>query len=143
MPVPVSGDRDTDQLVWNLSAQYSTADDTMLYPSVSRGAKGGGYNGSWDASGALSLKQREFDDEEVINYELGVKTALLDQRVTVNANIFYSEFDDFQNASFLGLSFLVRNAEEVVTQGAGNRHGRPNHRVVDGGFLLYLPGCRV
>ncbi len=27
------------------------------------------------------------------------------------------EFDDFQNASFLGLNFLVRNAEEVTTSG--------------------------
>jgi len=31
--------------------------------------------------------------------------------------VFRSEFDDFQNASFLGLNFLVRNAESVVTQG--------------------------
>ena len=37
--------------------------------------------------------------------------------MTLNANLFYSEFDDFQNASFLGLSFLVRNAEEVTTSG--------------------------
>ncbi len=71
----------------------------------------------WDGAGALSLAQREFDDEEVMNYELGVKTSLLDQRVTLNANVFYSEFDDFQNASFLGLNFLVRNAEEVTTSG--------------------------
>ena len=31
--------------------------------------------------------------------------------------MFYSEFDDFQTASFLGLSFLVRNAEEVSSSG--------------------------
>jgi outer membrane receptor protein involved in Fe transport len=32
-------------------------------------------------------------------------------------SVFRSEFEDFQNASFLGLSFLVRNAEKVVSQG--------------------------
>ncbi|MEH6568834.1 MAG: TonB-dependent receptor [Halioglobus sp.] len=117
VPAPVAGDRDTDQVAWNLSVSFHTTDDTMLYGSVSQGAKGGGFNGGWDGRGALSVDDREFDDEEVLNYELGVKTSLLDQRVTLNANLFYSEFDDFQNASFLGLSFLVANAEEVTTSG--------------------------
>jgi len=31
--------------------------------------------------------------------------------------VFHSDFDQFQNASFLGVNFLVRNAEKVVTQG--------------------------
>ncbi len=114
---PVSGNRDTDQVTWNLSASFHTSDGTMLYGSVSSGAKGGGFNGDWDASGSLSLDDREFEDEEVINYELGVKASLLDNRVNLNANVFYSEFDNFQNASFLGLSFLVANAEEVTTSG--------------------------
>jgi iron complex outermembrane receptor protein len=117
VPAPVTGDRDTDQLVWNLSAQFHATDDTMLYASASRGAKGGGFNGDWDARGTLSLDQREFDNEEVMSYELGLKTTLLDNRVTLNANVFHSQFDDFQNASFLGLSFLVRNAEKVTTSG--------------------------
>jgi iron complex outermembrane receptor protein len=117
VPAPVSGDRDTDQLAWNLSAQFHATDDKMLYGSVSRGAKGGGFNSDWDGRGSLSLDQREFDDEEVMNYKLGIKTSLLEQRVTLNTNVFYSEFDDFQNASFLGLSFLARNAEEVSSSG--------------------------
>jgi hypothetical protein len=33
----------------------------------------------------------------------------------LNLSVFRSEFEDFQNASFLGLSFLVRNAEKVVS----------------------------
>ena len=39
------------------------------------------------------------------------------RRVSLNANVFYSDFDDFQNASFLGATFLVRNAEEVSSKG--------------------------
>lgn len=117
VPAPISGNRDTDQIAWNLNAVFDATDSVMLYASASSGAKGGGFNGDWDARGTLSLDQREFEDEEVMNYEIGAKTSLLDQRVTLNANLFYSEFDDFQNASFLGLSFLVRNAEEVTTSG--------------------------
>lgn len=114
VPVPVDTKRDTDQLVWNLTAQYQATDETMLYASVSQGAKGGGYNGTW---GALTVAQREFADEEVLSFEIGVKTSLADNRVTLNANIFHSDFDNFQNASFLGTAFLVSNAESVVSQG--------------------------
>ncbi|MEH6583844.1 MAG: TonB-dependent receptor [Halioglobus sp.] len=117
VPAPVEGNRDTDQVAWNLSASFHSTDDIMLYGSVSQGAKGGGFNGDWDGRGALSVDDREFDDEEVLNYELGVKTSLLESRLTLNANVFYSEFDDFQNASFLGLNFLVDNAAEVTTSG--------------------------
>ena len=87
VPAPVSGDRDTNQLAWNLSAQFHATDDTMLYSSASRGAKGGGFNGDWDARGSLSLDQREFDDEEVMNYELGIKSSLLNQRLTLMCSI--------------------------------------------------------
>ncbi len=114
VPAPVSAARETDQVIWNLSAQYHATDETMLYVSASRGAKGGGYNGDW---GALTVDQREFADEEVLSYEVGVKSALFDRRVSVNANVFYSDFDNFQNATFLGTSFLVDNAENVVVQG--------------------------
>ncbi len=57
----------------------------MLYATVSHGAKGGGYDGNW---GALIVAEREFGDEEVLNYEMGVKSILFARRVSMNANIF-------------------------------------------------------
>lgn len=114
VPTPVSAARDTDQVVWNLSAQFHATEETMLYASASRGAKGGGFNGDW---GALTIAQREFADEEVLSYEVGVKSTLFDRRVSLNANVFYSDFDNFQNATFLGTSFLINNAKDVVVQG--------------------------
>jgi outer membrane receptor protein involved in Fe transport len=53
----------------------------------------------------------------VLNLEAGLKSRFWDGQATLNLSVFRSEFDDFQNASFLGLNFLVRNAESVVTQG--------------------------
>jgi len=114
VPAPINATRDTDQVVWNLTGQYHATDDTMLYASASQGAKGGGYNGDW---GALTVEQREFADEEVLSYEAGVKSTLFARRVSLNANVFYSDFDNFQNASFLGTSFLVDNAENVIVKG--------------------------
>ena len=114
VPAPQSGKRDSENVAWNLSAQFSATDDLMTYASVSRGVKGGGFNADW---GTLTLQQREFDDEEVLSYELGVKSSFLDRRWTLNMTLFHSQYDNFQNASFLGVIFLVRNAEEMTSKG--------------------------
>jgi outer membrane receptor protein involved in Fe transport len=117
VPTPVVADRSNDGLAWNLNALFDVADDTTVYATVSEGYKAGGYNGDWDATGALTAAKREFDDETVLNLEAGLKSRFWDDQATLNLSVFRSEFDDFQNASFLGLNFLVRNAEKVVTQG--------------------------
>ncbi|NJD31920.1 MAG: TonB-dependent receptor [Gammaproteobacteria bacterium] len=117
VPTPVVAERSMDGLAWNLSALFDVAADTTVYATVSEGYKAGGYNGDWDASGALTAAKREFDDESVLTLEAGLKSRFWDGQATLNLSVFRSEFDDFQNASFLGLNFLVRNAESVVTQG--------------------------
>ncbi len=117
VPTPIAAERSTDGLAWNLSALFDVAADTTVYATVSEGYKAGGYNGDWDATGALTAAKREFEDETVLNLEAGLKSRFWDDQATLNLSVFRSEFDDFQNASFLGLNFLVRNAEKAVTQG--------------------------
>jgi outer membrane receptor protein involved in Fe transport len=119
---PVVAERSADGVAWNLSALFDVAEGTTMYATVAEGFKAGGYNGDWDGSGTLTggpmtAERREFSDETVLNMEAGLKSRFWDNRATLNLSVFRSEFDDFQNASFLGLSFLIRNAEEVVTQG--------------------------
>lgn len=114
VPAPQSGKRNTDAVTWNLNAQILATDNLMTYASISRGVKGGGFNADW---GALTPGQREFDDEEVLSYEVGMKSSFFDRRLTVNTALFQSRYDNFQNASFLGVTFLVRNAEEMMTRG--------------------------
>ena len=115
---PVVAERSTDGVAWNLSALFDVTADTTAYATVSEGYKAGGYNGDWDASsGLLTPARREFKDETVLNLEAGVKSRFWNDQATMNLSVFRSEFDDFQNASFLGLNFLVRNAEKVVSQG--------------------------
>lgn len=117
VPTPIVAERSTDGLAWNLNALFDVTADTTVYATVSEGYKAGGYNGDWDATGALTAAKREFEDETVLNLEAGLKSRFWDDQATLNLSVFRSEFDDFQNASFLGLNFLVRNAESVVTQG--------------------------
>ena len=52
-----------------------------------------------------------FDAETADNYEAGIKADLMDNRVRLNAAVFYTEYDDVQNQVFIPPTFLVRNGE--------------------------------
>jgi len=95
------------------STTYHFTPDVMTYASVATGFKGGGYNGGF---GNTPLAKRPFDSEDVTSYELGIKSEL-GGRVRLNASAFLSDYQDFQSASFVGLQFLVNNAEKVRVQG--------------------------
>jgi iron complex outermembrane receptor protein len=103
-----------EALTGSLSASYFLNSDTMLYGAISSGFKSGGFSLQ---NGTSSDELRPFDEETVINLELGAKTEFLDRRARVNAAIFHTEYKDFQNASFAGLVFIINNAELVTVNG--------------------------
>jgi iron complex outermembrane recepter protein len=102
-----------DAVTGTFSTAYHFTPDVMVYASAATGFKGGGYNGGF---GNTALAKRPFDSEDVTSYELGVKSEL-GERVRLNATAFLSDYQDFQSASFVGLQFLVNNAEKVRVQG--------------------------
>jgi outer membrane receptor protein involved in Fe transport len=105
----------TSYPTWNVTGQYHATAQTMLYATVSRGGKSFGYNIGF---GNTPSSQRQFTDEFVTDYEVGVKSTLLGGRARVSAALFYSDVDNYQNATFVGTQFLVNNAEKVTVQGA-------------------------
>ena len=102
-----------DAVTGTFSTVYRFTPDAMMYASATTGFKGGGYNGGF---GSTPLAKRPFDSEDVTSYELGFKSEL-GERVRLNATAFLSDYQDFQSASFVGLQFLVNNAEKVRVQG--------------------------
>ena len=92
---------------------YRFNPDAMAYATVATGFKGGGYNGGF---GNTPLARRPFGSEDVTSYEVGAKTEW-GGRVRLNAAAFLADYTDFQSASFIGLQFLVNNAEKVRVQG--------------------------
>ena len=106
--------READAVTWSVTPQIFITDDAMSYLTVSHGFKSGGFNGDW---GTTTAAQREFKDEEVDHYEIGLKTLLADHRVQLNLAAFYSDFTNYQEAGFVALQFLVTNAEAVSVKG--------------------------
>ena len=107
--------RDTDAVTWTITPQWTVAEHTMLYATVTSGFKSGGFNTGF---GSLPIASREFDDEKVMNYESGIKTELWDRRVRLNANVFYAMYKDYQDAAFVGAQFTVGNAQRTELKGA-------------------------
>jgi iron complex outermembrane recepter protein len=114
--VPVNGhfSHSTSYLTWDATGEYHLDSDTMFYARVARGAKSFGYNLGFGNAPAIA---RPFKDEFVMDYELGVKTTQLDGRARLSAALFRSDEKNYQNAGFVGLQFLVNNAQKVVVQG--------------------------
>jgi outer membrane receptor protein involved in Fe transport len=107
-------DHRTSMLTWNLTGEYHPTTQTMLYATASRGGKSFGYNIGF---GSATPAQREFKDEYVTNYELGVKSKLFDGRAQISADAFYADYHNYQNAGLIGLQFLVNNAPKVSVKG--------------------------
>lgn len=63
-------------------------------------------------------KDVDFEEEEVLTYELGGKASLLDGVAELNVALFRTEYDDLQAAVFSGgTTFVVENAAEATSQG--------------------------
>jgi len=81
------------------TVDYRPTDDQMLYASVAKGAKSGGFNNT-----VFDESQRSFDPDENWTYEIGSKNRLLDGQLQLNAAIYYTDWKDLQiNSSPIGI----------------------------------------
>ncbi len=81
----------------NFVLSWQQTEDIMWYGSLSRGYKSGGFQG---APGTLELAKRRIDPESVWNYELGLKSQWLEDRLRLNVVGFHSDYRDLQVVQF-------------------------------------------
>ncbi|MEP4149498.1 MAG: TonB-dependent receptor [Halioglobus sp.] len=110
-------ERDDSKTTWFGNVNWYVTEDIMLFATASTGYKSGGFNSQTAGSEVLGEERRIFDPEDTTNYELGVKSTLLNGAMTANATLFRMDVDDFQDRAFDGLSFIVLNAGELRQQG--------------------------
>lgn len=135
---PVDNDfhRNADGFTWLANLTWFMTDETMLFTSITTGSKSGGFNGV-----AGEGAQREFDDEDTTNYELGIKSQWLDNRLQVNASAFYTEFDELQFLAqqSTGVGTFVSNAAQGTSSGVDlSVNAAPWQFLLLSGGLQYL-----
>lgn len=82
-----------------LGLDFQLADNVMIYGHVSRGFKSGGFNVRAQSS-FFPESAEPFDDEELTNIALGIKSMFADGQFTLNAEAFTGDYTDVQVSTF-------------------------------------------
>jgi iron complex outermembrane receptor protein len=113
---------------------FEPNEDVLLSAQVARGFRLGGINDPLNVtlcSGddlTTYSGQPTFEDEKVLNYELGAKTMLANRRVTLNASVFYSDIDNLQVIADAGScsSRIILNAQAEAVGAELELFARPS-----------------
>jgi len=129
-------DISSSELLPKLSAAYRWTPEIMTYATVSRGYTSGGFNvyvGMGASAGAT------YDPEYSWNYELGMKSTWLDNRLQFNASVFYIDWEDQQVTITLPTNDLIfDNAAQSTSKGFElELMARPMHGSEIGASLGY------
>ncbi|MBI3675827.1 MAG: TonB-dependent receptor [Proteobacteria bacterium] len=82
---------------WRTALNWNPDEDTLLYLSISRGTKSGGFfNGITTNSFALA----PYKPEELTDYEAGIKANLAHHTLLVDSSVFYYDYTDLQAQTF-------------------------------------------
>lgn len=115
MKPAAEGTRDDAFDAWlpKASLQFRPSEQCMPYITVSRGFRSGGFNDKENLGSS-------FAPEFTWNYEVGVKTKWLDNRLQANASLFYIDWSDMQVEVLIdgGSSVFTDNAGEARSKGA-------------------------
>ncbi len=112
-----TGSQKEDGVIFKASMDYQARENLFLYGKVAQGFRIGGANGPVPNSLGCpanlaslnlgSLNTATYDSDELISYEIGVKSGFSD-RLRINAAAFLIDFDNIQQAVQLGCGFQFR-----------------------------------
>ncbi|WP_395342296.1 TonB-dependent receptor [Ningiella sp. W23] len=96
--IPVDFDDSFDAFLPKLEVAYALDSNQRIGVSTERGFNAGGFTFNFD-----TFSTETFDEESLTNFEGFYRGALLNNKLNVNANVFYSDFDDMQIATLVDL----------------------------------------
>lgn len=115
---PIFTDADWSSFTPMGSIDYKVNEDALIYASITKGFKSGGFNGR--PIGGSDIES--FDPEQVISYETGFKTDWADGRLRLNGAVFYAKYTDMQMGSISAdesgnHTLRIQNAGKARIQG--------------------------
>ncbi|MEM7611125.1 MAG: TonB-dependent receptor [Pseudomonadota bacterium] len=96
-----TGSRTDEDFNPRISLSYAPSDEHNLYASFSQGFKGGGF----DPRGAYNVPgvDQGFEPETVDSIEFGAKSLWLDNRLSTNIAVFFSDYENVQVPGSIGI----------------------------------------
>lgn len=127
---------DFDMQVWSgkVGLDWTPAEDLLVYASISRGFKAGGFYGGFPNDGLASVEP--YDEETVWAYEVGFKSEWLNNTLRLNGAVFFYDYTDVQ-----GFQTRFSSLSQTVVTSLGNQ-GDAEHQGAEL-ELLWLPSERL
>ena len=111
-------DEDWSEFTFKAGIEWQATEDVFVYATVAEGFKSGGYQGL-AANELIAITPS--DPEEATLYELGAKTEWWDNRVRLNAAVFYTDYVDLQILQLLvEVGAPVGQTGSLITQNAAD-----------------------
>jgi iron complex outermembrane recepter protein len=110
--IPEYGTGHWSKFTWHAGLEWTPTDDMLAYGKVDTGYKAGGFNSTGTQASV------PYGPETATNYELGIKQALLDNRMRVSGAVFYDDYKGYQAS--LGTCPTCTNTGVAGIQNAGN-----------------------
>lgn len=93
---------------------WKAADGVLAYGTYSKGFKSGGFvQRVFPAQSSVPT----FNSEKAESYEIGIKSKLFDNRLTLNAAAFLTKYNDLQVQVFTGIAPVTKNAASAEIRG--------------------------
>ncbi|HVJ01082.1 MAG TPA: TonB-dependent receptor [Sphingomonas sp.] len=112
---PYDGTVKADNVSGKVGIQFDASRDLMFYATYSTGYKGPAIDGT---GGVV----REVEPETVRSYELGAKSTLFEGALTLNASLYWADYNNFQTTALdmnvTPPSFILTNAGGLRARGA-------------------------
>jgi len=125
---PAGGTKKKSGLVWKFNSSYNFTPDIMVYGTYSKGYRIGGANTVAGCILPLDLTQQNvcalpneqfFNSDTTKNAELGIRTQLLDRKLTFNINVFQIKWRGVQlnSATLFGVVGIKINGDKAKSEG--------------------------
>lgn len=109
-------ERKEDDINYQFTLEHDLTPEVMVFATASTGTKGGGFDARFLRTN--DDPNFEYDEETAQNYEVGIKSYLLNNSMTLNATAFLVTVEDYQVSIFDGATaFFVQNAAEIESKG--------------------------
>jgi iron complex outermembrane recepter protein len=106
------GDESTDTVTtWSTSARWRPSDRTMVYARVATGWRAGGPNLPFPPFPST------YEPDTLINYEIGVKSDIIDDLLRVDVSLFRIDWEDMHSFITNGAFGGNGNADTATSQG--------------------------
>ena len=115
-PFNLNGKSNDDDFTWSVAPRWRPTKDTMVYARFATGYNPGGPN-VINVITSPKDTPTEFGPESLIDYEVGVKTSLFDNRLLLDVDAYHIDWNKIQLLAVVGSVAITANGGTATSNG--------------------------